>query len=371
MMPTDEQMKAGYMGIRNSTIKTLIPTPEELTAREPDVTLHSTPNGVKFVRTPEERFENLAGYDFAPNYVEIDGLLMNYVEEGPKDGQVVILIHGQPTWSYLHRRMIKPIAEAGHRVIAIDLIGCGRSDKPIDLRYHHFETHVSNVKTFIQSLGLENITLFGQDWGSCIGLRIAGDRSDLFARIFMANAILPVLTPQVFYIPEPVELDEKAPPIAEALASVFDKPFPVFFQAWINYTLTAKAFNVGETVSIQCAQGGRPLSEEEIAAYNAPFPSLVYRAAPRAFPSMVNQASVLNAVAWGKLAQFTKPFLHIGGKHDRNFGNAEMQNGFISVIPGAKGQPHDFLDAGHFIQDNKGEELADRMNKFISDNPLP
>jgi len=369
-MPTEEQMKAGYMGIRNSTIKTLIPTPEELAAREPDVTLHSTPDGVKFVRTPEERFENLDGFDFAPNYAEINGLQMHYVEEGPDDGEVVILIHGQPTWSYLHRRMIRSIAEAGHRAIAIDLIGCGRSDKPIDLRYHHFETHVSNVKTFIQKLGLENITLFGQDWGSCIGLRIAGDRSDLFARIFMANAILPVLTPQVFYIPEPVELDEKAPSIAEALAPSFDKPFPVFFQAWINYTLTAKAFNVGEMVSLECAQGGRPLSEEEIAGYNAPFPSLLYMAAPRAFPSMVNQVSVLNAVAWGKLAQFTKPFLHIGGKRDRNFGNEEMQNGFISVIPGAKGQPHGFMDAGHFIQDNVGEELAERVNAFIAANPF-
>jgi haloalkane dehalogenase len=166
-------------------------------------------------------------------------------------------------------------------------------------------------------------------------------------------------------------LDEEASPIAMALAPFSDKPFPVRFQAWINYTLTAKAFNAGEMVSLMCAQGGRSLSEEEIAGYNAPFPSLIYRAAPRAFPSMVNQVSVLNAVAWGKLAQFTKPFLHIGGKQDRDFGNEEMQNGFISVIPGTKGQPHDFLDAGHFIQDNAGEELADRMNRFIAANPLP
>lgn len=123
-------------------------------------------------------------------------------------------------------------------------------------------------------------------------------------------------------------------------------------------------------VSMACAQGGRPLSEEEIAGYNAPFPSLIYMAAPRAFPSMVCQVSALNAVAWGKLAQFTKPFLHIGGKHDRNFGNAEMQNEFISIIPGAKGRPHDFLDAGDFIQDNVGEKLADLMNKFIAANPV-
>jgi haloalkane dehalogenase len=370
-MPTEEQMKAGYIGVRNSTIKTLIPTPEELAAREPDVPEYtSRPNGIKFVRTPDKRFENLAGYDFAPNYSEINGLRMHYVEEGPKDGQVVILMHGQPTWSYLHRRMIKPIAEAGHRVIAIDLIGCGKSDKPIDLRYHHFETHVSNVKTFIQKLGLENITLFGQDWGSCIGLRIAGDRSDLFARIFVANATLPVFTPQTFYIPEPVELDEEAPPILKALAPTMGKPFPVFFQAWINYTLTARAFDVGEMVSFACAQGGRPLTQEEIAGYNAPFPSLIFRAAPRAFPSMVNQCSALNAVAWGRLAQFTKPFLHIGGKQDLDFGTAELQNEFICVIPGAKGQPHDFLGAGHFIQDNAGEELADRMNKFIAANPI-
>jgi haloalkane dehalogenase len=370
MMPTVEQKKAGYTGVRNGTIGTLLPPPAELAAREPDVEVMTSANGVAFVRTPDARFDGLPGYDFAPHYVEVDGLRMHYVDEGPRTGETVLLLHGQPTWSYLHRRMIAPLAAAGFRVIAPDLIGCGKSDKPIDLRYHHFETHVANMKTFVQALGLERINLFCQDWGSCFGLRMVGDRGDLFARVVVSNGGLPVLTPQPFYIPEPVELDESAPTILEALGPVLDQPFPVFFQAWINFTLTSPGFDPGQMVAFACAQGQRPLTPEEIAGYNAPFPSMIYKAAPRAFPSMMNQCGARNAVAWGGLARFTRPFLHIGGVHDKQFGTAEIQNQFIAVVPGARGQRHGFMDAGHFIQDNKGEELADRIIAFIAETPL-
>lgn len=370
-MPTPEQKQRGYAaGERNATITTLIPSPEELAAAEPEVDLLRTPGGVAFVRTPEERFVNLPDYDFAPNYVEIDGLRMHYVDEGPRGGEAVLLLHGQPASSYLYRHMIRPIADAGYRVIAPDLIGFGKSDKPIDLRFHHFERQVALVKAFIQALGLDAISLFAQDWGSCLGLRICGDRPDLFARVAISNGGLPVFTPPIFYIPEPVELDPAAPDMLTALGPTLGEPFPLAFQAWINFALTSSGFNPGRTIGFMCAAGARPLSDAEIDAYNAPFPSLVFRAGPRAFPSMINQCGPRNAVAWGGLARFTRPFLHIRGTLDTQFGTLEMQNGLVEAIPGARGQPHIAIEAGHYIQDNKGEHLASLLLDFFASNPV-
>ncbi|MCM0001333.1 MAG: haloalkane dehalogenase [Erythrobacter sp.] len=370
-MPTTEQKQRGYLqGERNGTITTLIPAPEELAAAEPEVTVHHTADGVAFVRTPEERFADLPDYPFAPHYAVIDGLQMHYLDEGPRDGETVLLLHGQPASSYLYRRMVTPLAEAGYRVIAPDLIGFGKSDKPIDLRFHHFERQVALVKAFIQTLGLDAISLFAQDWGSCIGLRIVGDRPDLFARVAISNGGLPVFHPPIFYIPEPVELDPAAPSMLEALGPTVGDPFPVAFQAWINFTLTSPGFDPARMIAFMCAAGGRPLSEAEIAAYNAPFPSLLFRAAPRAFPSMVNQCGTRNAAAWRGLAGFTRPFLHVRGTLDTQFGTQEMQDSMITIIPGAKGQPHTALEAGHYIQDNKGEELAALLVDFFASNPI-
>lgn len=368
-MPTIEQKQRGYSGVRNAVIGTLLPSPEDLAAREPDIEVMRTALGVSFVRTPESRFENLHGYAFAPNYVEIDGLRMHYVDEGPRGGEVILLLHGQPAWSYLYRRMITPLAAAGFRVIVPDHIGFGRSDKPIDPRFHHFERQVALVKAFIQKLGLDAITLFAQDWGSVFGLRIVGDRPDHFARVAISNGGLPVFTPPVFYIPEPVELDPEAPNMLQALGPTVGEPFPVAFQAWINFTLTSPGFNPGQMIAFMCAQGGRPLGPDEISAYNAPFPSILFRAGPRAFPSMVNQCGPRNAVAWGGLARFTRPFLHVRGTLDMQFGTQEMQDDMVRAIPGALGQPHTALEAGHYIQDNKGEILSELLIDFIRRNP--
>lgn len=368
-MPTPEEIAAGLSPVRNATIKTVVPSPEELAAREPEVPVHRTPGGVAFVRTPEERFENLAGYPFAAHYAEIDGLRMAYVDEGPRDGELVLLAHGQPTWSYLYRKMIPLLVANGHRVIAPDLVGMGRSDKPIDQRYHHFERHVANFEAFLDQLGLRDLTLVCQDWGSVITLRILAEQPDRFRRALATNAALGGWLPQPFYIPEPVTLDEEAPEIAQALAPYFGSPFPVFFQAWVNYTLTAAAFLPEQFVAMACAAGGGPLSEEEVAGYAAPFPSLLYRAGPRTLPSMVSQLGAKNLAAWGGLSRYDKPFLHVAATRDPQFGSAEMQEAFVTVVPGARGQKHTTLDAGHFIQDNQGEALAEITNRFIADNP--
>jgi pimeloyl-ACP methyl ester carboxylesterase len=369
-MTTSEHKRQGYQAPRNATIRTVLPSPEDLAAREPGIEVLHTPQGVPFVRTGDERFTDLPGYAFAPNYVEIDGLRMHYVDEGPRSGQTVLLLHGQPAWSYLYRRMIGPIAAAGFRVIAPDLIGFGRSDKPIDLRFHHFERQLALLKAFIQALGLDAITLFAQDWGSCFGLRTVGDRPDLFARVAISNGGLPAFTLPIFYIPEPVELDARAPDLIAALGPTYREPFPVAFQAWINFTLTSPGFDPGQMIAFNCASGGRPLSEAEVAAYNAPFPSIVHRAGPRAFPSMINQCGPRNAIAWGGLAGFHRPFLHIRGTLDTQFGTQELQDDMVHAIPGARGQPHTALEAGHYIQDNQGEALARLLIDFIHANPI-
>ncbi|MBW2391498.1 MAG: alpha/beta fold hydrolase, partial [Deltaproteobacteria bacterium] len=353
-MPTPEQILAGHRPTRNTSIKTVIPSPQELAAREPDVEIHKTDGGIEFVRTPEERFRNLAGFPFEVSQVEIDGLRMAYLDEGPRDGEIVILAHGQPTYSYLYRKMIQPLVDAGHRVIAPDLIGLGQSDKPIDQRYHHYETHVANFNAFIDALGLEDITLLCQDWGSVIALRTVADRPEIFARVLLTNGSVGGWSIHPFYIPEPVELDEEAPEIMQALAPYMNEPFPVFFQAWINYTLTAAEFKPEQFIAAACAGGGRPLSPDEVAAYGAPFPSLIYRAGPRTLPSMVCGIGVKNLVAWGRLAQFDKPFLHVAASRDLHFGTQEIQDQFVELVPGAKGQQHTTLEAGHFIQDNAG-----------------
>jgi pimeloyl-ACP methyl ester carboxylesterase len=331
-----------------------------------DVLVQETPSGVPFVRTPEERFEDLSGYPFDPHYAAIDGLRMHYVDEGPAGGEPILLLHGQPTWSYLYRKMIPPLAAAGHRVIALDLMGLGRSDKPVDQWFHTFERQVALVKRFIDRIGLQNITFFGQDWGGAFGLRIAGDEPERFARVVVSNTTLPIFVPSIFYVPDPVVIDPDAGPLAEELGRFRSEPFPVRFQAWINYALRAPEFMPSEIVGL--VTGGR-LSEEEKGGYDAPFPSFIYRAAPRTLPSMMAGITTENTPAWASLGRFGKPFLFLAGERDREFGNPEVQHGLTSHVPGAEGQPHERLDAGHFIQEEIGEVLAERIIRFMAANP--
>jgi haloalkane dehalogenase len=161
------------------------------------------------VRTPEEHFANLPGYPFEPHYALVAGLRMHYADEGPRDGQVILMLHGQPSWSYLYRKMIPPLSQAGFRTIAVDHKGMGRSDKQLELSFHTFEKHVQPTKAFIATVRLKDITLFGQDWGGLMGLRVAGDQPDLFARAVAANTTLPIIPRRLnpFRVPNPVTID--------------------------------------------------------------------------------------------------------------------------------------------------------------------
>jgi pimeloyl-ACP methyl ester carboxylesterase len=344
---------------------TLVDAPErpDCLPNEGNVEILTAETGVRFVRTPEERFAHLPGFPFAPHYAIVEGLRMHYVDEGPHDGPVVLMLHGQPSWSYLYRKMIPPLAQAGFRAIAVDHIGMGRSDKPVELSFHTFEKHVRRLKTFIATVGLEDITLFCQDWGGLMGLRVAGDEPDLFARVVAANTTLPVIPRFLnpFRVPNPVRINCDLGDFA--LPGDFSREtWAVNFQRWILYALTAPNFTPSQVIARVTASQPSP---QELTAYDAPFPSLIYKAAVRTFPSMVAAIERQNAPAWEALGRFEKPFLFFGGERDVNQGSRANQKRLTTHIPGAAGQPHERFDADHFIQEDIGEILAERMIRWL------
>lgn len=351
-----------------ATTTTAAAAPQDCLEDEWHVEILKTADGVEFVRTPDDRFENLPGYNFAPNYAEIDGLRMHYVDEGPKDGGVVLMLHGQPSWSYLYRKMIPSIAAAGHRAIAPDMIGMGKSDKPVALTAHTYDQHCEWIWKFIETQGLENITLFCQDWGGVIGLRLVGEHPERFARVVVANSTLPNIPPGM----NPFKADVAAgidcsmgdfpPPGMLGAASQIEG-----FQAWINWSLSTPDFT-----SSQVLEWGtvNTLTEAEAAAYDAPFPSLIYKAGPRTLPSMVSGIQGQTMAAWTALRQYGHPFLTLFGANDPILGSELTQNGLTTPIPGAAGQPHERFEASHFIQEDIGETLAERVNTFIAANPI-
>lgn len=298
---------------------------------------------MQYIRTPEERFASLPGYPFSPHYVTVpdgDGgvLRMHHVDEGPRDGAMVLLMHGEPTWSYLYRKMIPVLVAAGFRVIAPDLIGFGRSDKPTERSDYTYERHVAWVWSCLDQLGVRDVTLVCQDWGSLIGLRIAAEHPERFARIVVANGGLPT----------------------------GDQKMPEAFFAWRKFSQEVPALPVGMIVSNGCTTD---LPQEVVAAYDAPFPDETYKAGARQFPALVpaspdDPAAPANRRAWQVLDRWEKPFLTAFSDKDpiTRGGERVLQQ----RIPGTRSQPHTTITgAGHFLQEDKGEELARVVVDFI------
>ncbi len=351
-----------------SYVQKVAPYPPEVFWDE-SVPVHKTASGIEYVKTPEERFQHLPDYPFRPHYVEVNGLQMHYVAEGSQDGEVVLMLHGQPTWSYLYRKMITNLVARGYRCIAPDLIGMGKSDKPVAQKYHTYDQHCADILEFIQKLDLKNITVFVQDWGSLIGLRVVGENPDLFARVVLANGDLPLFTEEnnTLYIPNPVVVNPKVKGLRASVAKYALRGMPDFFQAWILYCLTAPQIKPSETVALATH---RKLSQGEKAAYDAPFPSFIYCAGPRTLPSMTAGMRGQTLPAWESLQKFEKPFLSLIGLKDNLLGRPDLQIKWIQAVPGAKNQLHSsFAKANHFIQEDLGEEMAARTHRFIHDNP--
>lgn len=290
------------------------------------------------LRTPEHRFMDLPDYPFTPNYHEVDGLRMHYVDEGDKGGQVVLMMHGEPSWSYLYRHMIPLCVAAGHRVIAPDLIGFGKSDKLPAIADYSYQKHVDWVKSLITALQLTNITLVCQDWGSLIGLRLAAELEPLFSRIVVGNGFLPT----------------------------GDQNIPLAFTVWKTFAIYSPWFPISKIVDLGSR---RKLSEAEKKAYDAPFPNAKYKAGARAFPKLVpvspdNVESEKNRQAWQVFGRWNKPFLTTFSSGDPIMRGGDRY--FQERIPGTQGLPHVTLRGGHFLQEDSPKEFADAINSLIA-----
>ena len=293
---------------------------------------------MKILRTPDERFDALPGYPFAPNYVEIDDtdggtLRVHYLDEGPADGPVVLAMHGEPSWSYLYRKIIPLLTDAGLRVVAPDLVGFGKSDKPTEKSDYTYARHVAWMQAaIIDHLDLHHATFFGQDWGGLVGLRLVAENPHRFDRVIVGNTGLP---------------DGSGAP-SEA------------FMAWQKFSQESPSFPIG-----QLLQGATitELSEAEVAAYDAPFPDDTYKEGARIFPSLVPTSADDPAVpdnlrAWEVFREWTKPFICCFSDSDPVTAGGERA--FLSRIPGTEGQPHTTIEnAHHFFQEDGAQQIAE------------
>ena len=293
---------------------------------------------MQFLRTNDSRFEDLPGYDFTPNYIEVDGLRMHYVDEGPRDGAIVLLLHGEPSWSYLYRHMIPLLRSAGKRCIAPDLIGFGKSDKPTRKSDYSYARHVAWMTGFIEALELTDVTLFCQDWGALIGLRVVAENEHRFSRIVLGNGGLPT----------------------------GDREMPRAFMRWQTFARFSPVFPVGKLIQKATVTD---LPDSVVRAYDAPFPSAKYKAGARAFPLLVpttpdDPASEANRAAWEVFKTWEKPFLTTFSNRDPITRGGE--SAWQDMVPGAANRAHvKIKNAGHFLQEDKGPQLAETIIQFI------
>ena len=296
---------------------------------------------MQILRTPDDRFVGLADWPFAPCYLNIrddDGtpLRLAYVDEGPRDGAAVLLMHGEPSWAYLYRKIIPLLAAKGHRVIAPDLIGFGRSDKPSEREDYTFERHVAWMGDWLTTMDLHDVTLFCQDWGGLIGLRLVAAFPGRFAGVVVANTGLPV-----------------------------GAGWSEAFKGWLEFSQSVPELPIGPLINGACKHD---LSAAEQAAYDAPFPDETFKAGARQFPVLVpitpEHASVAeNKVAWESLERFEKPFVTAFSDGDPVTQGGDKM--FQTRVPGASGQPHVTLSGGHFLQEDSPAEIASLIDELI------
>ena len=321
---------------------------------------------MEFKRTPDERFANLADYPFQPHYLQIaDGeggeLRLHYLDEGATDGAVVLLMHGQPAWSYLYRTMIPPLVAAGFRVIAPDLIGFGRSDKPVSIENYSYAGHVAWMSEWLLALDLNDITLFCQDWGSLIGLRLVTAFPQRFSQVVLSNGGMPTgMVPEEFTAP--LRQAYKSLPVvkAEELGARFKDTSGIpGFLYWRKFCAESPDLDIGVLMK---AVSAVPISDDVATAYNAPFPDQGYMAGARRFPSLVplfhDEPEVEeNKAAWDVLRQFDKPFMLAFSDSDPVTAGGDKV--FLNQVPGCKGVAHRTIEnAGHFLQQDAPEQCV-------------
>ncbi len=299
------------------------------------------------LRTPEEKFRDLPDFPYQPHHFTVEDrdfgpLRLHYLDEGDAEAPVVLCLHGQGSWSYLYRHMIPPLTRAGYRVIAPDFIGFGRSDKLPAEEDYTFQKHVDWLTAFLKAMALKDLTGYLFDWGAFFGLRIAAENPEIFQRLVISNARLPTGR----------------------------EPGMDWFVKWREGVLKAPRFPIGDMVK----DGTRKdLSTDEIAAYDAPFPDERFKTGPRRFPMILpispeDPASAANTAAWQALAEWNKPVLTL---FSAMFARSRAQEALTRHMPGASGQPHQtYEDAGFYLVEDKGPELAKAVIAFIEATPL-
>jgi haloalkane dehalogenase len=330
------------------------------------------------LRTPDERFVDLPDYPFRPVYTEVpDGeggrLRIHHLDEGDTDAPVVLCMHGQPSWSYLYRHMIPLLTGAGLRVLAPDLVGYGRSDKPTRREDYSYERQVEWMTAWLIANDVKGATFFGQDWGGLIGLRMVAENPDRFDRVVISNTGLPSPGPMPAEVVEQVQrFREEAPTptlpeVHAAIAGGNDDPWPVSFAYWQKWCWETEDLPVG--IAVTAVLDGRTATPAETAAYDAPFPDPRYKMGPRAMPSHVpslpgGPSEEGNRKAWAVYDQWEKPFLTAFVDNDPvSAGGDEV---FQKRIPGASGQPHQTIQGGgHFLQEGRAEVLSRIIADFV------
>jgi haloalkane dehalogenase len=344
------------------------------------------------LRTPDDRFAGIHDYPWEPQYLDVEpGLRMAYVDTGPPAAaETVFLVHGEPTWGYLYRKMIGPLTAAGHRVVVPDLIGFGRSDKPTDPYAYTYSTHTTWVRALIDALDLHDVTFFGQDWGGLLGGRVIGQDPDRFARAVFSNTGLPRsgpglpgIAPQERLPPErlrellgvdwrdTVTDDDRIDP--DSVHALVERGGVLYFLLWRVYAQEVAELWPSKVIPGWCLT---ELTHAALAAYDAPFPTQEYVAGARRFPLLVpvtvdDPERLVNDDAWRVLEQFDRPVLTIWGDRCPHT-YLTMGNDFRAHIPGAQhaGIHHRLYRASHFIQEDCGETVAADIVRFIAEQPL-
>ena len=331
-------------------------------------------NGV--LRTPDERFQNLKDYPYEPNYMMIDGLRIHYLDEGPKDADPIFLLHGEPAWSYLFRKMIPTLTAQGHRVIVPDCVGFGKSDKFISKYDYSYKHHVEVMKELVQKLNLKNVTFFGQDWGGLVGLRVVAELPDRFSHVVVSNTGMVARSGLTAWLFEkfiqlrvwwigPISFDELMEAAAEALNGNPSTSAGIsMFTKWMAYSYYAEDMDI---VGIIRNFGNIDLSEEEAYAYEAPYPSGLYKAGAHVWPYLIPTQLTENEQLWKDVYEkWDKPFLVAFGEKERI--TLPMKDDFLNRVPNPT--VITLGGASHFVQEEVGPELAQIISDFINGKPV-
>ncbi|WP_192928531.1 haloalkane dehalogenase [Photobacterium alginatilyticum] len=314
----------------------------------------------QILRTPDEAFASLVDYPFAANYLEVDGMRMHYLDEGKGNDKTIFLLHGQPSWSYLYRHMVPLFVDAGYRVIAPDLIGFGKSDKPVSSDVHSYGNHVRWMTSFVRQLGIKNAAAFMQDWGGMIGLRVLAKEPEWLERLVVSNTALAEMKGlEKFMVPKVLKL----------MAAMAGKPSiskfadNINYGNWAGYFRHSEQLEIGEIIQTLTT---RQLSQDEMQAYDAPFPTSDYYAAPRKMPEIVASELDLVNADWKQLKQWGKPVLTLFSDKDPFLAERGYDKKFQNNFSGAQGQPHITVkNASHFLQEDQSQHLASKVISWL------